>query len=422
MAGFTTPQKSSSTSKTTSSISHQAGFVREILALKGFPIDDIAARETFLQGINEAKDLLTEPRHSAPSKQLLHQIDQTRVDYADRNETTFTNKFFSVFQSKSRSVSQAIYEGRNQRDRYQEDGGSKDSSKVAGDIQVPEGWAARDWIDDGLDENDNRVFQAGSVPRISPVEDGQTAILNDLPRISNPQPDIIYGTSIKKHYTLEERAVIARFKNITQISLGLACPFFDVEVKTKGDIEEATNQACSGGAGMVEGCRALEILARSGAPPKAKIKTSANPTADVGSEADFSTRAYTMVLTPQLAKINVHWAEVCSDGIVTYYMHCIKSYALSELDQLKSCRAAVNNILDWGLGERDKKIKTLLKQVHDRYKAIKAVKAKGKGKGKDKCLSVDKTPEKKKRRVDEGDDDNDDLEIWQSMHISDSEE
>lgn len=55
------------------------------------------------------------------------------------------------------------------------------------------GWAERDWADDGLDENDDRIFQAGSVPRVSVMEGNQKAILDDLARISNPQPDIIYG-------------------------------------------------------------------------------------------------------------------------------------------------------------------------------------------------------------------------------------
>ncbi|KAL8747563.1 MAG: hypothetical protein Q9184_007583 [Pyrenodesmia sp. 2 TL-2023] len=113
-----------------------------------------------------------------------------------------------------------------------------------------------------------------------------------------------------------------------------------------------------------------------------------------------------MVLTPKLARINVQWAEVRNEGTITYYMRCLKSYTLGEFDQSNSCRAAVNNILDWGLGERDKKIKALLNQVHDRYQVIKAAKAKGKGQGKDKGPSMDKTSEKKKRRVDEGNDNN----------------
>lgn len=90
-------------------------------------------------------------------------------------------------------------------------------------------------------------------------------------------------------------------------------------------------------------------------------------------------------------------------------MHNIRSYALTEQDSLKACRAAVNNILDWGLGGRDKEIKTLSSLVHDRYKALKAAKGKGRNEGKD----MDKSPENKKRRLDAVD--VGDVGIWQEI-------
>ncbi|KAL8856087.1 MAG: hypothetical protein Q9178_007282 [Gyalolechia marmorata] len=191
-------------------------------------MDDPTARKTFHEGIDNARDLITVPRHSAPSEQLLNEIAETRLDYSDPNETTFTNKFFGVFQ---REVG------------------------------------------------------------------------------------------------------------------------------------------------------------------KAKSNTS---------KADFATKAYIMVLTPKYAQINVHWVEIGEgegEEALTYHMHCIKSYALNEQDNLRACRAAVNNILDWGLGERDKKIKALLNRVLDCYKTFKAAKAESK----DKDKSVDKSPGSKKRRMDEVD-------------------
>ncbi|KAL8992872.1 MAG: hypothetical protein Q9188_007478 [Gyalolechia gomerana] len=442
MADLHTPQRSSEASRTTSAISKQAGYVREILELNRLSIDDARARKAFHEGIDKAKKLISEPRHSEPSKQLLDDIDQVRMDYADRNETTFTNKFFGVFQSKSRHVKQ------QQQQQQAQGGHDQGDSDQEGNLHVPIGWAARDWADDGLDENDNRIWQGGSVPRISPMDENQKAILKDLPKLSNPQPDLLYGTSIKKHYTHEERAVIALFKDITQISLGLACPFFGVEVKTKGDFEEGVNQGCTVGAGMVACHRKLKALAALKAKihdtagtnptaanthaipnhPDSTNASKAHPTTEVAggkakakakadsntSKADFSTQAFTMILMPKLAQINVHWVEVGEgegegEQALTYHMHSIGSYALNDQDNLKACRAAANNILAWGLGERDKEIKLLLNQIQDRYKALKAAKAKAKG----KATSVDKSPESKKRRVDDIDDG--DFEIMEEM-------
>ncbi|KAI4140239.1 MAG: hypothetical protein LQ341_003921 [Variospora aurantia] len=364
-----------------------------------FPWTTLLPGKSSAKGIDEARDLITEPRHSAPSKQLLDEIDETRLHYSDRNETTFTNKFFGVFQSKCRQVKLQAQGDSAQPDNDEEIDDQADSNK-----------AISTFLPDGPQETGRTM--------------GWTRMTTE---ISNPQPDIIHGTSIKKHYTDEERAVIAQFNKITQVSMGLASPFLGVEVKTKGDIEEAANQACPEGASMVAAHRNLEVLARPAAQ-KAKgnetadaakaITTPAKPNATPSaskhvagskakgnaesntSRADFSTKAYTMVLTPKYAQINVHWVHIGEgegEEALTYHMHCIKSYALNEQDNLKACRAAVNNILDWGLGERDKKIKALLNQVHDRYKVLKAAKAKGK----DKDKSVDKSPESKKRWVDE---------------------
>ncbi|KAI4119509.1 MAG: hypothetical protein LQ345_000611 [Seirophora villosa] len=418
-------------------MSKQVASVREILWLNGLSINDTAARKAFQEEINQTKDLIKAPRYSDPSKQLLDRIDQIRLQYADRNETTFTNKFFGVFQSQSRHVKQNARSCHGQGNEDEE--GDLQENRDQENLHVPVGWATRDWEDDGLDENNNRVFQAGSVPRIHSLDENHQAILKDLPRISNPQPDILHGTCINKHYTGEERAIIAQFKGITQISLDLACPFFGVEVKTKGDIEEAVNQACTGGAAMVWAHRRLVALAQS-AIRKAKTKDTAKTNQTVTetntpivaaskaskpsgntnvagakanaqsktSKADFSTKAFTLVLSPRLALINVHWAEVCEQS-VRYHMHSIRSCALDEEDDLKACRAAANNILDWGLGERDKQIKALLNQVYDAYKVLKAAKATEKGKGK----SVDKSPESKKRRMNEVD--NSDGETWEAL-------
>lgn len=250
--------------------------------------------------------------------------------------------------------------------------------------------------------------------------------------------------------------MIAQHKDITQISLDLACPFLVGEIKTHGDFEEAANQANPGGAAMVEAHRKLKFLAQR-ATSKAKIndtaeasksatahppkdtttlsvaKTTATPnvpTIDTtskapkanskASKADFSTKAYSLVLQPKYAQINVHWVEEGKgkgkgEDSITYHMHEVESYALNKEEQLKACRAAVNNILDWGLGERDTEIKALLNQVYNSSKALNGATAKGKGKDK----AVDESPASKKRRVDDVDDGN--VVAWQAIQLSNPE-
>ncbi|KAL8904218.1 MAG: hypothetical protein Q9207_003406 [Kuettlingeria erythrocarpa] len=413
MADFNnTPQKSSGVSKaSTSALSAKVGQVREILYLNGLRVDDTTAAETFGKEIQKARELLVKPRHSDPSNELLHGINMTSLDYADRNKTTLTTRFFGVFQSQSRHAKQEAQGNLNQ-DVDDQEGMDPDNIDQE-ELYIPAGWAARDWANDGLDSSNNRVFQAGSMPHLDSIDE-----------------------NYKNRYTGEERAVITHHKAITQISLGLAFPFLGVEVKTSGDFEEAANQANPEGAALVDAHRDLKFLAQYAATSKARVakaqaanaanianvaeadtanaakaladpsegNTTATPivpkpntTSKVSnannkaSKVDFSTKAYTLVLQPRYAQINVHWVEISrggkeGEGSLTYHMHCVKSYALNDQDQLKTCRAAVNNILDWGLGEHNTEIKALLKQIHGSSKVLN----KGKGTGVEKLLASKK--------------------------------
>ncbi|KAL9039960.1 MAG: hypothetical protein Q9180_002212 [Flavoplaca navasiana] len=377
-ASMGTPQKSStSTGKlSTSKLAPHIEDVRQILKLNGMPVQADGVLETYPQIMTVAQQLLEKDRHSPPpTKEQLAQIEYTRKKYASRNETTFVKKFFGIFHSVKREVSV-------QRDN----------------LMIPAEWETRDWEDDGLDENDDKLLRDGSVPSIVPTSEAQKLLLNDLPRISNPKPDILYGYDLAS-FTEEEALVNASYKKIASISEGIAHPFFDIEVKTGGDFEEAVDVACTGGAAMVQAHRRLQALVIS-TDSKTKGPTNNKP------YADTSTMAYSMVLMPFVACIYVHWAEVKGERVV-YHMHLAGSYAINMVKNMKECRAAVRNVLDWGLGERRKDINGLLQTIHERYKETTKG-AKGKGKSAEATSGgKDQPPASKKHRisVDEDDDD-----------------
>ncbi|KAL8920543.1 MAG: hypothetical protein Q9208_006165 [Pyrenodesmia sp. 3 TL-2023] len=365
LASMATPKKSSDR---TSKLSKHIEDVRQILRLNNMLVEADGVLEAYPQIMAIAEQLLEAPRHSPPpTKKQMSSMQKTRKKYATRNETTFTKKFFGVFHSITREV------------------------KVHRDnLQVPIGWEARDWEDDGLDENDGKLMRDGSVPKIVTSNESQKLILNDLPNISNPKPDILYGYDLES-FTAEEDLINARFKDIASVSEGIAYPFFDIEAKTHGDPEEAVNVACTGGAALVQAHRHLEALAAS-TGPKAKGPASDRP------HADISTIAYSMVISPRIASIYVHWAEVKGKQVV-YHMHCAGSYGIERDKNLKECRTAVNNILDWGLSERRTAINGLLQTLYEHYKdTSKGVK--GKGKSVEAAgSSTDQPPANKKQRV-----------------------
>lgn len=80
-------------------------------------------------------------------------------------------------------------------------------------------------------------------------------------------------------------------------------------------------------------------------------------------------------------------------------MHCAGSYGIERDKNLKECRTAVNNILDWGLSERRTAINGLLRTLYEHYKdAGKGVKGKGKS-AETAGSSTDQPPANKKQRV-----------------------
>lgn len=161
------------------------------------------------------------------------------------------------------------------------------------------------------------------------------------------------------------------------------------------------NVACTGGAALVQAHRRLEALV-------ASTKLKSQGLTEDKPYADTSKVAYSMVLSPRIASIYVHWAEVKGPRVV-YHMHCAGSYGIERDKNLKECRAAVNNILDWGLRERRKAIDALLQTLYERYKDTKELSeqgkgAKGKGKGKSgeaASTGKDQPPASKKHRMEE---------------------
>ena len=153
-------------------------------------------------------------------------------------------------------------------------------------------------------------------------------------------------------FSAEEQAMNRRHMGLAQISEGITHAFFLVEVKNSQDTEEGINQACRGGAAMVKAYRELRHLA------KLDVTANAQPFADT------VTMAYTMVLTPVVVNIYIHWAEVAEEMVI-YHMHVVGGYAIAMSKAVKDCRAAINNVLDWGLGERKKEIGDCLRRVYD---------------------------------------------------------
>lgn len=114
-------------------------------------------------------------------------------------------------------------------------------------------------------------------------------------------------------------------------------PFFIIEGKSNGgDVEEANMQALRGGTCMVYALRLF--LDTIGAPSAPGL--------------DTRTYAFSMTISPSIAQLWIHFAEVAEDGSVSYYMDILDAVPLIRMDQIPRLQRKCENIIRWGVTER----------------------------------------------------------------------
>ncbi|KAL9024249.1 MAG: hypothetical protein Q9196_006653 [Gyalolechia fulgens] len=191
--------------------------------------------------------------------------------------------------------------------------------------------------------------------------------------MTNPKPDRAFAVDVEKLPWPSNFAIPARIVALTDVVRSCCHPFALWEArsdKDKGSLAGARNQACRGGATLQYWERHLR--AELGQP-------------DVVGPVR-RTFVFSIVSSPELIEVYVHWVEVPSDKSQEpiYHMNRLRTKALADEEGLGPIRKITNNILDWGIGERF----NALAGLHERIIAYarkfakedqEAVAAKGKG-------------------------------------------
>ena len=211
-------------------------------------------------------------------------------------------------------------------------------------------WTTETWHKSYLGAMWNRLFRPGAIPRIEPMDQRTTKLLDSLPRVKDPKPDLTYGYEFTA-FTEEELKVCITHLRFSQVSPDIYFPFFIAEFKSKsGNMMEAENQACRGGSAMVNAVRELQKVA-------GLEKTDAG--------ADTQSFAFTLAMITTSANLFVHWAEIRPGKATIYHMHRIAVYSLEVETNYQDIRRDLNNVLDWCLSDRMQQIKHLLKAIDE---------------------------------------------------------
>ena len=272
--------------------------------------------------IRRADRLVSEDRNSPMTPDQLRWVKEAYDLTHKRNEATFLAKFWSELITKTRTVKQEV-EG------------------------LPR--TRKEWHADYVLANYDQEFQKDIVDEIKSTNNNEQLLLDAMPKVKTPKPDVVYGLFPGDWCTKEENDAILRFGRYSMPSHKLISPWFLVEGKSyNGSLEEGEVQAMRGGAALNASFRRLDKEAG---------------TIFTGDGPDERSMVYSLVFGPLYARINIHWAHLKDGEVVAYYTHRLKWYTMAHPDAWEDVRKAVHNILDWGAVERKAMIKKMLVAV-----------------------------------------------------------
>ncbi|KAL8709044.1 MAG: hypothetical protein Q9220_006168 [cf. Caloplaca sp. 1 TL-2023] len=326
-------------------------WVRARLKFHGLHQDDEAAEKRYPEVMEAAEKIINKPRDSYPTVQEIQRFKVKLAKYRTHNEDTFLLEILPFLRKEERLVPAAA--GRTEDDVWIET--TKDVPQ-----SQDEAWAQKADIR-AKEEQVSVTFDASGLTQIANRDFDRTILFftndSDLNKalakkaeMTNPRPDRTFGIDSELMGWPKGFVLPPDIQNVMETIRSCTHVFLILEGKAAGgDLNEAKNQACRGGAVVVHRERVL----RDHMHLKDKLG------------ADLYTFIFSIVLTDQVVQIFVHWAEVhdAKDlNAVTYHMNLVVAGALDEKGTLGKVRKAIHNILDWGVEHR---LHKQLKPVRD---------------------------------------------------------
>ncbi|KAL8797409.1 MAG: hypothetical protein Q9195_000564 [Heterodermia aff. obscurata] len=239
----------------------------------------------------------------------------------------------------------------------------------------------KEWVADGVFGNYDQEFLKDCVDDIKSNNSNERLLLDAMPKVKTPKPDVVYGLLPEGWCSKEETDAILRFARYSMPSYKLVAPWFLVEGKSySGNMEEGEVQAMRGGAALNASFRRLDREAG---------------TVFQGDGPGARSMVYSLVFGPMYARINIHWAHLQAGEVAAYYTHRLMWYTMANQDAWEAVRSAVHNILDWGAKERKAMVKKMLEAIVEKGRQAVAEGKSGKSVGSGSRAS-------KKQKTDDG--------------------
>lgn len=308
--------------------------VRAMLARHMLFIEDPAAEIIGDKLISAAKGILNRKRLSVWSEEKQEQVKEGIKDYAMELEATFVVNLMNHLLGTTRMIAPG-------------------QELTQDDLQREQEGVARAWQKDHLRVRYNVDFLSGCIPKIRTGDKYHDRLIDEIPRVENPKPDVAFGI-YEKAFLPYQHEILNNNKN------DLAGPhcygiFLVIEAKCMNhSIEEAENQCIRSGCAMVN---ARRLLNQAATLPHKRTPASGSAAAIEYPRPDMESFAFALAVGSSHAHMFVSWAlEMDSKDSVQWHMHFLRDYSFRRPEDLNQLHHDMNNIQDWGLSKQKNKL------------------------------------------------------------------
>jgi hypothetical protein len=211
-----------------------------------------------------------------------------------------------------------------------------------------------DWISEdsfpNLDRNRDREFLKDCLPVPDASQDTSLqAALDAVGAPKTPKPDLAFGYR-PSAFSETQTHINTSHDRISQISPGILHPFIVLEWKsnaTGGTQFDAQNQAARSAAALVHAQSMLYAAAQNGG---------------LGNPAD--TACFSCTIDSATAYLWIHWRQEKGDPPSPHYhMELLYQLFLNDREAVWKLRRMIDNVFEWGMGERLDRVKATLDQI-----------------------------------------------------------
>ncbi|KAL8899313.1 MAG: hypothetical protein Q9207_006261 [Kuettlingeria erythrocarpa] len=346
--------------------------VRDMLRRNRMYVEDPEAAVRGQMLVKKAKEIIDERRASKMTGEEVDRIVESLQFYSTKNEKTLLINLWQLLVKKTRFCKMKLPSGEEEILSPEEE---LEAAK----------WIEKAWrVDDKLWTKWDAEFFSHTLPEIATTGDlALDQLLALVPRVGKPVPDICIGFD-GKAFSEKVLAVLQEFG--CKLTAEQWISFFALDAKgADGPIGVAANQCCRSGAAMAKGYRdffkainaylSTSSSQGSESPPAQSAQPQLQQQQSTNIKyprPDMNSFAFSAALDPELVILYVHWAEETGERTEVWQQTRLRSYKLDDTDDLELLRRNIDNILDWGIASRKRKIETLCEMYLEQYSRLNA--------------------------------------------------